>query len=455
MSLTPLAFTGVSRFSSDFQTILNRALTIANIPVRQLQNEQTDLLARKQLLSDLRTSLGTLASTVTTLGTLGANKSINATTSNASRVNVQVNGANQTGTHIITNITSVAKAAAETTVSGYATTSSTTVSATGDLELVVGSSTYTKTAAPSGENNLNAIRDWINGLNAGVTASILNIGSGATPYYLYISSNATGARALQLRTTIGDAGSNILTTTNQGANAQFTLDGIGVSRPDNVISDIISGLTFTILSQTGVSENVTLTLASDRSQVATYLGNFATQYNDVAAKLNAQIGKAAGLLSGDVTIRETQNALRTLTTYSASDGNIKHLADIGIEFDNTGKASFNSSKFYALSDADLSAAFIFLGSSTTGFGGLNSRLTQISDPLTGLIKTQQDQIDTADGRIKKQIDDLSARIDYSQKSLSARLQAADSLLAKLESQQVLIDASVKGLNLVLFGKKDQ
>lgn len=455
MSLSPLAFTGISRFSADFQTIIIRALSIANIPVRQLQNEQANLIGKKQLLSELRTTVGTLASTVTTLGTLGANKAVTGISSNSARVSVQVNSANQTSTHTITNTTSVAKAASETSMSGYATSDATAVSLTGNLQLVVGTQTYSKMAMTGEENNLDAIRDWINGLNAGVTASVLNTGSGATPYYLYLSANVTGSTTLQLRTTVDNAGSNILTADNQGADAIFKLDGIDVSRPDNVISNIIPGVTFTILSKTDVGENVTLTMASSRSQLATQLQSLASNYNDVATKINAQIGESAGLLTGDTTIREIQNALRTLTGYEGSSGNIMRLADLGITFDNSGKASFDSAKIYGLSDSNFSAAFTFLGSTTSGFGGLNARLTQISDPVSGMIKNQQDQIDTADARLTKQIDDLNARIDYSQKSLSSRLQAADSLLAKLESQQTILDASLKSLNLVLFGKKTE
>lgn len=454
-SLTPLAFTGISKFSEDFQTILSRAMKIASLPVQQLQNRQADLLGKKQLLSDLRTSVATLASTLGGLGTLGANQAINASTSNASRVSVQLNGANQTGVHTITNITSVAKAAAETSTSGFTTAELTSVSATGTLELVVGSSTYSKTLDAS-ENNLNAVRDWINGLNAGVTASILNTGSGATPYYLYISSNTTGAKTLQLRTTAGDSGSNLLTATNQGANAVFTLDGIPVSKADNVISDMIPGLTFTILGTTGVGESVSLTLTSDRSLVSTELSNFAFRYNTVVDKVNAQIGKTAGLLMGDSVIRELQSALRTITGYeAASSGNIKRIADLGLELDKTGKMSFNASKFFSVSDADMSSAYTFLGSATTGFGGLTTRLTQLSDPVTGMIQTEQNQIDATDSRITKQVEELTARIDYMQKSVAQRLQSYDSLLARLEGQQSLIEASIKSVQLALFGRNDK
>jgi flagellar hook-associated protein 2 len=452
---TPLAFTGISKFSADFQTILSRAVNIARIPVQQLQNQQATLLTKKQLLSDLQSSVGSLTSALSAMGNLGENRAINASTSNASRVSVQLNGANQTGVHTITNITSVAKAAAETSASGYATADSTSVSGTGHLELVVGGSTYTKTLDPS-ENNLNAIRDWINSLNAGVTASVLNTGSGPTPHYLYISSNATGAKTLQLRTTAGDSGSNILTGTNQGANAEFTLNGIAVSKADNVVSDMIPGVTFSIQSTTGASESVTLTLASDRSLLSTELNNFAARYNQVVDKVNAQIGKAAGLLTGEMVIREVQSSLRALTGYeSASSADMKRIADLGLELDKAGKMSFNASKFFSISDATMNSAYTFLGSAVTGFGGLSKKLTQLSDPVSGMIKAEQSQIDTTDSRISKQVEELTARIDYMQKSVAQRLQTYDSLLARLESQQNMVDASIKSVQLALFGRNDE
>ena len=80
-------------------------------------------------------------------------------------------------------------------------------------------------------------------------------------------------------------------------------------------------------------------------------------------------------------------------------GTIKSLADLGIELDASGKMSFNQTTtdpsrhiaFSSLSNAQIAAAFSFLGSATTGFGRLSSQLNQISDPITGLIRVQQDQ----------------------------------------------------------------
>ncbi len=451
MGLSPLVFTGVSRFSSDLNTILTRAVTIASIPIQELQNEQSDVLVKKQLLSDLRNVVATLGTTVSTLGSIGANRSVTASSSNAVKVGVTNTGATQTGVYTLSDITSLAKAASETSTSGYATADATSVDADGSLQLVVGSNTYTITLTAA-QNNLNGLRDAINALGAGVTAAVLNTGTGATPHYLSVTATATGVKTLQVRGTAGDAASNIVTSTNQGADAVFKLNGISVTKSDNVVTGVIPGLTFTLLGTTAASETVTLNLTSDRSTLATELQNLVTNYNKVVDKINAQTGKTAGLLSGDFVVRHLQSQMRALTSYQGT-GAIKALADLGIELDKTGKMSFNSPKFYSISNSDMDTGYLFLGSTTTGLGALASNFTQISDPVSGIIKTQQNQYDTADTRITKQIDAIKARIDYMKSSLASKLQQADALLAGLSSQQTLLAASLEGVNLLLFGKK--
>jgi flagellar capping protein FliD len=150
--------------------------------------------------------------------------------------------------------------------------------------------------------------------------------------------------------------------------------------------------------------------------------------------------------------------LRGLVNYNGS-GAIKSLAALGIELDASGKMSFNQTTtdpsrhiaFNSLSSAQITAAFSFLGSATTGFGSLSSQLTQISDPITGLIKVQQDQYDAADTRITAQVSTLTDRINSMQKSLSAQLQAADVLIASLNSQQQMLTATLQGSSFAAFG----
>lgn len=454
MGISPLVFTGVSQFSDDFQTILNRAAAIANIPLRALQNEQADLLNRKQLLAELRSAVAGLAGALEALGAAGRTRALSASSTNTARVTVTLNGATQAGSYTISEITSVARAASETTASGYATADQTPVSADGVVELVVGSQSYTIDLAGAGRNHLNGLRDAINALGAGVTASVLNTGTGSTPYYLAITANNPGATTLQLREVAGDPNSNLLTADNQGSNAVFKLNGLTIVKAGNVVSDVIPGVSFTIVSKTDPGETVELRLSASRSALATKLTDFVNAYNALRTKVSAQVGPAAGLLSGDFIVREIQQELRLLAAYETS-GAVRRLADLGIEFDQQGVMSFNSAKFFSLSDAELAAAFDFLGSETTGLGGFSQALSRISDPVSGLIRLQQDSYDAADQRLSRQVAELAARIEFMQASLSARLQQADAMLAQLESQQALLEASIKGLELALYGKKER
>ena len=197
MSLTPLTFTGISQFSTDFQTILNRAVSIAAIPVQQLQNEQADVLTRKQLLTGLNSALSELAARIGSLAAIGEYKALSASSSNSLKVTATATGATAAASYTLSEITSVARAAAEMSVSGYATSDGTAVSATGSMNLIVGSSEYTITLG-EGKNNLIGLRDAINLSGAPVTASILTTGTGDNPNYLSVTANSTGATTLRL-----------------------------------------------------------------------------------------------------------------------------------------------------------------------------------------------------------------------------------------------------------------
>lgn len=449
MSLTPLAFTGVSTFSNDLQTILSRATSIASLPIQALQNQQKDIVQQKLLVTNLNTAVATLASSVSNLGNIGRQKALVASSSDSATVTATNISAPGPAVYTISDITSVAKAAAETSA-GYADTAS-AVSSSGTVKLVAGSSEYTIDL--TGRNNLTGLRDAINNLGAGVTATVLTTGTGATPYYLSVTANNPGATTLQLIDDPGGAATSLLSAGNQGADTVFKLNGVDVRKNTTLINDVVPGVTFNILDTTSGGETVNVTVASSRSQMASALSDFVNAYNGVADQVNAQVGRNAGLLSGDFLIRETQDKLRGLASYTGASGSVKGLADLGIEFDSGGVATLNQTTFNNLSDSQISDAFNFLGSTTDGFGGLAAGLVNISDSATGLAKIQLDNYDAADRRLSDQIATLTGRASEMQKSLAARLQAADALLASLQSQQSIVTAQINSLNYTLYGKQ--
>jgi flagellar capping protein FliD len=77
----------------------------------------------------------------------------------------------------------------------------------------------------------------------------------------------------------------------------------------------------------------------------------------------------------------------------------------------------------------------------------------LSDPLTGLIRLQENGYDNTNQELTSQISTLNARTSQLQASMTARLQAADALVAQLQSRQNIVNASVSSLNYVLYGKQ--
>ena len=279
----------------------------------------------------------------------------------------------------------------------------------------------------------------------GVSASI---SCGAGSYALSI----TGAPgALQLNDLPSQV--NLISNSNQGSNAVFTLNNtINITRSTNTVNDVISGLSFTLLKQAAGS--VTLSLATDRTQLSTALQTLVTGYNAVVDQVDQQRGTSGGLLGGDMLISNIGSDLQQLASYwNTSAGSIHSLSDLGVAFDTTGHLSFNQATFNGLPDSQIPDAFKFLVSSKSGLSALANNFTQLSDPLTGLIRLQENGYDRTNQELTKQISTLNTRTSQLQASMTARLQAADALVAKLQSQQNIVNASVSSLNYVLYGKQ--
>ncbi len=444
---TPVTLNGVSQYSSSLQNVLNRAVSIAQLPVTALQNQDSNVLSQETLLGSLQTTVSNLATSLSSLGTVASSQALSGTSSNPTAVSVTNTGATEAATYTINSITSVAAAASETSLSSYADANATPVSANGSMELVVGTNKYNFTLT---SNNLTTLRDTINAQNAGVTASILTTSGGN---YLSIQANSTGATTLQLIDDPQGAATQELTSTNQGTDAKFQLNGITIDQPGNVVNNVIPGVSFSILAQSSTA--TTLSLASDPSQLSSALQDFVTNYNSLRTALNAQEGPSAGALSGDMAITQLEDTMRSLTGYTSSTGSINSLANLGIEFDSTGQASFDQSTFDSLTATQVSGAFSFLGSATSGFAGFSQTLQQMADPISGVIQTEITGLGQTDSSLQSQISTLTDRITTMQSNLSSQLESADAGIAELQSQQQTLTASLQSLSLVLYGQNQQ
>src|SRR5580658_2540319 len=109
--ITPLTLNGISQYASDFQSILDRSVQIANIPIEELQNQQSLVENQITAASGLSAAVAAVASDLTNLGNLGTSQALSASSSDSSVVSAQVTGATAATSYAITNVKSVASAA--------------------------------------------------------------------------------------------------------------------------------------------------------------------------------------------------------------------------------------------------------------------------------------------------------------------------------------------------------
>jgi flagellar hook-associated protein 2 len=450
-STTPaISFNGISQYASDFEAILTKAVQVAQIPVTLLQTEDSTVLSKETALGTINTDVASLGSSLESLGSIASNQALSATSSDPNAVSVTDNGATQAGSYTINSITSSASAASETSTGSFTDSSLTPVSSTGTMELKAGA--FDQTFALT-NNTLVGLRDQINSMDAGVTASILTTSAGN---YLSLAANSTGATTLQLIddpiTTTNPTGANteLLTQTNQGSDAVFQLNGVPVDQPGNVVNSVVPGLTFTI--QQASTTPVTLSLATDPTQLSSGLQTFVSDYNTVQADLTAQTGTTGGALAGDTVVNQLRTVLQQIGSQTLSTGTVQSLSDLGITFSSTGVASFNQTTFDSLSSTQISDAFKFIGSTTSGLGGFSQTLTEFSDPISGIIQAEQGGLKQTDTDLQAQITTLNAKNATTQAALTAQLEAADAQQEELQQQQTDLTASLQGLNLVLYGR---
>jgi flagellar hook-associated protein 2 len=229
-------------------------------------------------------------------------------------------------------------------------------------------------------NTLTGIRDAINAAKIGVTASIINDGS-ATPYRLALSVSEPGAaRSVRISVT-GDAalasllahdpaGTQNLAETASARNAELKVDGVAVTKPKNTITDVIEGVTLTLLkANAGAPTEVSVT--RDAAAIKGSAETLVKGYNELNTALrnlssfNAAT-KQGSVLQGDVTLLMLQARIRTALTdpLKGIAGGYNSLHQIGVSFQKDGTLALDATKFQAALDAapnDIAALFASVG----------------------------------------------------------------------------------------------
>ncbi|WP_024851366.1 flagellar filament capping protein FliD [Hydrogenovibrio kuenenii] len=335
-----------------------------------LDSENTKYTTQLSGFDTLQQALQGFSSQISALTSLTSFQQKSVTSSDPSVIDATVTGtpANSSVQVEVQNL-----ATAQTLATPTAFSSTNSVIGQGTLSFTVAGTTNNITI-DSSNNTLTGIQNAVNAANIGVSASVVNVGTG---YKLVFSSKETGASNQMTVSVTGDTDGNntdalglsqlINANMNQTIPAQdatMVVNGLTVNSATNDAAGVIPGVTLNLKSAAlGVTN--TLQIGSDTSGLDKNISDFVDLYNSLQSVLgtlgsysapktdasgNPVQGDQTGALKGDSALRDIQSQIREslFNSLPGLTGSIQSLADIGIKTNLDGTLSLDKT---ALSDA--------------------------------------------------------------------------------------------------------
>jgi len=415
----------------DVDSIVTQLVNIERRPITILDQREIGIQAKITAFGSLKGALSTFQSAARGLSDAGRFLAFKASSSDTTVASVSASSIASAASYAL-DVTTLAQAQ-KLTATGQATTNTAIGNGTLTFDFGTisggsfdsGTGKYTgatfssngsgaKTVTiDSSNNSLQGIRDAINSAQIGVSASIVNDGDAATPYRLVLSSNNLGVTNSIKISVSGDAAlSDLLAHDPQGAvgaqklsqtitaqNATFKVDGVSISKNSNTVTDVIAGVTFTLLKP---AASTTLSVTRDTAAVQASVQSFVKAYNDVNKTLtdlsayNAATQQGA-ILQGDSAVRNIQNQIRSTlnSTLSGLGGSLTSLSQIGVSFQKDGTLTLDSTKLQTAID--------------TNYSGIAGLFATVGSPTDSLVKYVSSTTGTVPGSYAVSVSQLATQ----------------------------------------------
>lgn len=366
----------------DIENLVTQLIAAERAPTdSRLTRQEAQLTAELSAFGAFKGALSGFQSSIADLNNLSKFGQYTASSSDSDVLGVSADSSAAPGSYELA-VTQLAKA--HSVASGSYTSASDTVGS-GTLTIRFGATDYTPAdpgpesyngftlnpergvatiAIDSNNNSLEGVRDAINDADIGVSAAIVNDGSG---FRLLLSSDTTGAEnSLEISVDdTGDAndldasglsalafngGAANITQTVAAQDAVFSINGLSISSSENTASDVIDGVDIALKDLSG-SAPITVTIAEDRESVKKAIDSLVAGYNGFVQNVNALTAYnadtgAASVLQGDFSARSIASQMRRTLTDSVAglNGPFSSLSEIGITTNADGSIKLDSAQ---------------------------------------------------------------------------------------------------------------
>ena len=448
--------------------IVTKLMAIERQPLDRLQTQKTNEANRLAAYGQLNTLLQKLKDAVGAMNlTSGANPTTTVSGNNGVFTATSSGGAVGSYNISVSQLAQVQKSVS----GGYASTSDALF---GSGTLTVNGQTIT---IGESNNSLVGIAQAINSASnqTGVSASIINDGSGGATAYRLVLTGKDAATNFTVSSDLQDADNVAIpfavTTTQNAQQAKLNIDGIDVVSNSNTVTGAIPGVT---LNLTGVSQNTgtadapqyqktSLNVTADTAALKEKITAFVSAYNGVmdwvksayndqsttqtstASNSSSQTTTAddnlSTLLRGDATVNLIKRGLQSILGNAMGDGAFKVLSQIGIGTNRDGGLTVDSVKLdSALSQNFSGVAELLAGNGSTGgvMKQFNSYLLRVTSSSSGMYADKQTAYKNKISALDKQIDQKTTALDKREAQLYARFNAMEQLISSMNSMSTYL-----------------
>lgn len=434
----------------NYTTILNAYEQSLSEPITLMQSQETPLNNQLSAWQTISSDVSDLSSAAKTLGEPSLFQTYTASSNNTAVAAATASSSAIPGTYPVT-VTALAQAQVQAS-NGVASTSSAV--GTGTFGITVNGAT-TNITIDSTNDTLQGLEQAINNAGAGVTASIINNGGPTDPYQLVLESNNTGTN--YAITFPSNPTGLTFSQTQPAQNAALNYEGISIQSQSNTVSNVIPGVTLNLLSLGSAG----ITVGLDTSTIDAAANTFVTVYNKLMSDISTQqqynsTAKSLGPLGGNASLSELANTLYSFVGSEAPtlSGNAGLPSTYGItsNSDGSGQLSLDTSTLNNILNSNpqqvqqFFSALVNGSSSADGVsevGGLTYFLNSYTNPANGVIKYNEDSINSRLTSMNNQISLQQALVQQQMGMYTKEFSSLESYIGQMQTTNSTLSNSIK------------
>ena len=212
----------------------------------------------------------------------------------------------------------------------------------------------------------------------------------------------------------------------------------------NTFNNVLPGVSLQIANATG--NPVTVTVASDDSQVAANLQTFVTNYNKFRSQLTTDTAydtttNTGSVLSDDSSALQLDTQLSALVSGSISGaGPVQSLAQLGITVQSDGTLSFDQSALDSEWSNNASAVQQFFTATNNGFAvQFNQLCNQLAGNSTSLLSERINALQSMVADNTNQINTMNDRLNTEENLLYTSFYNMDIAIGKIQNSQSVLN----------------